>query len=82
MKRFFSLALALGIWAIYPTTSFSQSSQIGVTDLGDVTHSVAIRQVMKMLGNWEGNFINLTGRLLKHQQISSLHLMVIQLLKH
>ena len=54
MKRFFSLALAVGIWAIYPTTSFSQSSQIGVTDLGDVTHSVAFRQVMKMLGNWEG----------------------------
>jgi len=61
MKRFFSLALALGIWAIYPTTSFSQSSQIGVTDLGDVTHSVAFRQVMKMLGNWEGKLYQSDG---------------------
>ena len=61
MKRFFSLALALGIWAIYPTTSFSQSSQIGVTDLGDVTHSVAFRQVMKMLGNWEGKLYQSNG---------------------
>ena len=61
MKRFFSLALAVGIWAIYPTTSFSQSSQIGVTDLGDVTHSVAFRQVMKMLGNWEGKLYQSDG---------------------
>ena len=61
MKRFFSLALAVGIWAIFPTTSFSQSSQIGVTDLGDVTHSVAFRQVMKMLGNWEGKLYQSDG---------------------